>query len=310
MDFVKVAEELKESKIQTNKYVGVSDVTIKNYIAKLKFFEKNKVLNDKLPEFIKTTYENLNTRGAYQVAVTGTAKHSKTFAEYIGKEVIDIITKENETVMNEIRGKSGNQTKTEREEENWIELKQLKKLFKEKKEQFSIQDQLLIAMYILMPPARLDFHNVKIVRSSFIDETTKLPEGIKENENFLRIYKKSGRNYTDLNLKEYKTSATYGDYKERLPKPITDLILQLPVTQEYLFQKKAGGAFSSPETYGVYLRSVFNKLTGKNLSVDILRHIYLTDFRKGEKSTEKKQAIAKKMMNSVEQQTEYLRIKK
>ena len=309
MDFAKITQELKDSKVQTNKYVGVSESTIKNYIAKLRFFEKNDVLNDKLIDYINTTYTNLNTRGAYQVAITGTAKHSPTFAEYLGKELIDLMIKENEKVSSEVRGISGNQTKTEKEEENWIDLKDLKKLFKEKRNEFSIQDQLLISMYILMPPARLDYHRVKIIRSSFIDPETGLPENVKETDNFLRIYKKSGRNYTDLHLKEYKTSATYGDFKERLPKPITDLILSLPITQEYLFQKKSGGSFSSPETYAIYLRTVFNKLTGKNLSVDILRHIFLTDFRKGEKSTEKKQEIARKMMNSVEQQTEYLRLK-
>lgn len=308
MDFAKVAQELKDSKVQTNKYVGVSESTIKNYIAKLRFFEKNGVLNDKLPDFINKTYPNINSRGAYQVAITGTAKHSKTFTEYITQEVINIIIKENEKVSSEVRGVAGNQTKTEKEEENWIDLKKLKKLFKDNKAEYSIQDQLLIGMYILMPPARLDYHKIKIIRTQFLDEKTGLPEGVNENDNFLRIYKKSGRTYTDLHLKEYKTSATYGDYKERLPKPITDLILQLPVSQEYLFQKKSGGAFSSPETYGVYLRTIFNKLTGKNMSVDILRHIYLTDFRKGEKSTEKKQAVAKKMMNSVDQQTDYLRL--
>jgi hypothetical protein len=307
MDFAKVTQELKDSKIQTNKYVGVSDMTIKNYIAKLRFFEKNKVLNDALPEFIKSKYENLNSRSANYVSITGTAKHSPTFVEFLGKDTIDTITKESEIVMNEIRGNPNSQKKTEREEENWIELKQLKKLYKENTADYSIQDKLLIAMYILMPPARLDYHQIKIIRSAFVDTETGLPDGVKDNENFLRIYKKSGRTYTDLNLKEYKTSATYGAYKERLPKPITDLILQLPVSQEYLFQKKGGGAFSSPETFATYLRSVFLKLTGKNLSVDMLRHIYLTDFRKGEKSTEKKQAVAKKMMNSVEQQTEYLR---
>jgi hypothetical protein len=81
-----------------------------------------------------------------------------------------------------------------------------------------------------------------------------------------------------------QTNKTYGTLEHRLPKPITDLILQLPVSQEYLFQKKSGGSFSSPETYAVYLRSVFHKLTGKTISTDLLRHIYLTDFRKGEKT--------------------------
>ena len=158
-----------------------------------------------------------------------------------------------------------------------------------------------------MPPVRLDLHDVQIVRTAFINEETKRPEGIAENQNYIRIYKKSGRTYTDLVLTSFKTDRTYGTFNERLPKPITDLILQLPVSQSHLFQKKGGGAFSSPETFGVYLRSVFKKLTGKNMSVDLLRHIYLTDFRKGEKTTEKKQKIAKKMMSSVAEQTNYLR---
>jgi len=310
MDFAKVEQELKDSVVKTNKYVGIGPGTIKTYIAKLKYFEKQGVLNDKLPEYIIETYTNLNSRGAYQVSITGVAKHSPYFLEYIGASVIEKITQQNKELMDTLKGTTGNQKKSEREEENWVSLKELKKLYKEKRSEFSIQDQLLIAMHTLMPPARLDYHNIKITRTQFVDPDTGLPEGIKENENYLRMYKKSGRNYTELVLKEYKTNRTYGTLQHRLPKPITDLILQLPVSQEYLFQKKSGGAFSSAETYAVYLRSVFHKLTGKTISTDLLRHIYLTDFRKGEKSTEKKQEVARKMMQSVDQQTEYLRINK
>ena len=71
-----------------------------------------------------------------------------------------------------------------------------------------------------------------------------------------------------------------------------------PQSQKDLFQYKIGN----------YLKSVFKTLTGKNMSCDILRHIYITDFRRGEKSTEKKLMVAKKMMNSVETQTEYMRV--
>lgn len=306
MDFELIAEELKNSKVQTNKYIGIGEGTIKNYIAKVKYFEKQEVLNEKLNDFINTTYTNINTKAAYQIAVMGTAKHSPTFAEAIGADIIKQITESNDLVMQEIKG-NPKQDKTEKEEENWVPLKTLKKLAKDRKDDFNIQDQLLIAMYSLMPPVRLDLHDVKIVRTSFIDETTKRPEGITEKQNYIRIYKKSGRTYTDLVLNEYKTSKTYGIFNERLPKPITDIILQLPVSQSHLFQKKGGDAFSSPETFGVYLRSVFKKLTGKNMSVDLLRHIYLTEFRKGEKTEERKQKVAKKMMNSVTEQTNYLR---
>ena len=306
MDFVKIAEELKESKVQTAKYIGIGESTIKNYIAKVKFLEKQEVLNEKLNDYINTTYTNINTRGAYQTAIMGMAKHSPTFLEILGKDILEIITKENEKIMEEIKG-NPTQDKNAKEEENWIPLRTLKKLAKDRKEDFNTQDNLLIAMYTLMPPVRLDLHNVKIIRSSFIDETTKRPEGVDEKQNYIRISKKSGRTYTELVLTEYKTNRTYGIFNERLPKAITDIILKLPVSQSHLFQKKGGDAFSSPETFGVYLRSVFKKLTGKNMSVDLLRHIYLTDFRKGEKTEERKQKVAKKMMSSVREQTGYLR---
>lgn len=308
MDFSKIADELKNSKVQTNKYTGIGEGTIKTYMAKIKFLDKQGVLNEKLNDFINTTYDNINTKSAYQIAIMGVSKHSPTFAQAIGADIIKIITDENELVMNEIKG-NPKQDKTDKEEENWVPLRTLKKLAKDKKDEFNIQDQLLIACYTLMPPVRLDLNDITIVRTSFIDTETNRPVGIAEKQNYIRIYKKSGRNYTDLVLNEYKTDKTYGIFNERLPKPITDLILKLPVSQSHLFQKKGGGAFSSAETFGVYLRSVFKKLTGKNISVDLLRHIYLTEFRKGEKTTERKQKIAKKMMNSVSEQNEYLRKK-
>jgi len=308
MDFDKITQELKDSQVKSHKYIGISPSTIKNYIAKLKLLEKNEVTPDKMIEYIKTKYTNSNSRNAFQIAITGTAKHSPHFKELIGQEILDAFIKENELTMAGIRGNPNKQTKTEQQEENWIDLKQLKTIFKDQKDNFSIQDQVLIGMYILMPPARLDYHNLKIIRSQFVNPETNLPDGITEKQNYLKIFKRAGRPYTELVLKEYKTASTYGEQISKLPKPITDLILKLPVTSEYLFQKKSGGPFSSPETYGVYLRGVFNKLTGKNLSVDILRSIYISDFRKGEKTTLKKQELAKKMMNSVNVQDDYLKI--
>lgn len=307
MDFDKIAEELKNSTVKTNKYIGIGAGTIKTYLSKIKFLDSRGVLNDSLNEYINTTFtENINTKNAYQIAIMGCAKHSPTFRETLGNSNIEAVSQENKNTMEEIKG-NPKQDKTEKEEENWISLKNLKALAKEKKSEFNIQDNLLIACYTLMPPVRLDLHDVVIVRTPFINEETQRPEGISEKQNYIRIYKKSGRTYTDLVMNSYKTERTYGEVDLRLPKPITDLILQLPVSQSHLFQKKSGGPFSSPDTFGVYLRGVFKKLTDKNISVDLLRHIYLTDFRKGEKTTEKKQEIARKMMSSVTEQTNYLR---
>jgi hypothetical protein len=213
MDFELITKELKESKVQTAKYIGISDGTIKTYIAKVKYLEKQEVLNEKLNDYINTVYTNINSKAAYQIAVMGVAKHSPTFLEILGKDILEIITKENEKIMNEIKG-NPKQDKNAKEEENWIPLKNLKKLAKDRKEDFNVQDQLLIAMYTLMPPVRLDLHDVKIIRSTFIDEETKRPEGVDEKQNYIRIFKKSGRTYTDLVLNEYKTNRTYGVFNE------------------------------------------------------------------------------------------------
>lgn len=306
MDFDTISQELKDSQVKTNKYIGIGAGTIKTYLSKIKFLESREVLNDSLNDFINTTYSNINTRNSYQIAVMGVAKHSPTFAGAIGQDVLKSIQESNEKVMEEIKG-NPKQDKSVQEEENWISLKNLKALAKEKSGEFNVQDNLLIAMYTQMPPVRMDLHDVKIVRTNFLDETTKRPEGITEKQNYIKIYKKSGRTYTDLVMNSYKTERTYGELDLRLPKPITDMIQKLPVSQSHLFQKKGGGPFSSPDTFGVYLRSVFKKLTDKNISVDMLRHIYLTDFRKNEKTEQKKQEIARRMMNSVTEQTEYLR---
>jgi hypothetical protein len=307
-DFDVIQAELTASVIKTNKYTGLGAGSVKTYISKMKYLDKNKVLNEQLNDFLNNTYPVLNTRSAYQVAVMGVAKHSPTFAEKLGKEIIDIITKANETLIPELKHDASSQSKSEKEEINWINLKDLKALHKSKVADFSVQDNLLISFYTLIPPVRLDLGQVFIVRNNFIDETTGKPTGIAEKENYLVINKRSGRYATTLNLQEYKTERTYGAFTSKLPKVITDLIIKLPIEQTHLFSKRGGGAFASADTFGVYLKSVFHRLTGKNMSVDLLRSIYLTDFRKGEKSTERKQKIAKSMMNSVEVQTEYLKL--
>jgi hypothetical protein len=306
MNFPVILEELKNSQVKTNKYIGITEGTIKTYIAKIKFIEKN-AGDVPFNEFINTFYTNENTKSAYQVAVIGVAKHSPSFKEFIGEETLNATIADNEKLMESLRG-NPKQDKTEKEIENWINLKDLKKMAKDRKDEFSIQDQILIACYTLMPPVRLDLHDILIVRTAFIDPETGRPENVAEKQNYLRIYKQKSRPYSHLVLNEYKTERTYGQFNERFPKAITDLIFQLPATQTHLFQTKgSNGAFSSPETFGVYLRAVFKKLTGKNISVDLLRHIYLTNFRKGEKTTENKQKVAKKMMNSVAEQENYLR---
>jgi hypothetical protein len=90
---------------------------------------------------------------------------------------------------------------------------------------------------------------------------------------------------------------------------INDYIEEHP-DNVYLFEKQTGGhhPFASPETFARYLKDTFFKLTKKNISVDLLRHSFITDFRAGDISLKKKEKVAKQMGNSVETQEHYRRI--
>lgn len=311
MDFDKIIQELKDSKIVKGKYTGIGVNTINTYIAKLKHLEKMDALNENITEMIKTKYNNLNTQSAYYVAITGVAKHSPSFAHAIGKDLINAVSELNENNIQKKRTEP-QQIKTDKEEENWVTLKELKLFAKEKEKSLSSQENLMVGLYTLIPPARLDYDDVKLIKGmpGITLKKINVPEEYK-NKNYVKIATtKTGRQNTELTLNEYKTSKIYGTNIIKLPVSLTKLIMKLPPTQDYLFvaNQKKNIPFSSAKTYAVYLRNVFKKLTGKNISVDLLRHIYLSSFRGGEKSEAKKLIVAKRMGHSVNTQTTYLRL--
>jgi len=298
MDFNKIREELKVSKVETNKYVGLTETSVDNYIKKLMFLQKQ---SGGILEYLKGI-DNVNTKNSYFIAVVGAAKHSKTFKDFLGDQ-LEPIKEEHLKLITELKGNSSSQTKTDREKENWIEWTVIKKKATQvlAKNEYS-QDDLLLLMYSLIPPSRLDFHSLLITRGMFVPEEA--------SQNYIRI---TGGSTIRLVLKEYKTSKTYDTLEIKLPKRLAVSInsfLKSEPNREYLFQIPGSvKPYANADTFGKYLRNYFKKEFGKNASVDILRHSYLTWFRKGDKSLARKEAVAKNMGHSVELQEQYRKVK-
>jgi len=298
MDFNKIREELKVSKVETNKYVGLTETSVDNYIKKLMFLQKQ---SGGILEYLKGI-DNVNTKNSYFIAVVGAAKHSKTFKDFLGDQ-LEPIKEEHLKLITELKGTSGSQTKTDREKENWIEWTVIKKKATQvlAKNEYS-QDDMLLLMYSLIPPSRLDFHSLLITRGMFVPEEA--------SQNYIRI---TGASTIRLVLKEYKTSKTYDTLEIKLPKRLAVSInsfLKSEPNREYLFQIPGSvKPYANADTFGKYLRNYFKKEFGKNASVDILRHSYLTWFRKGDKSLARKEAVAKNMGHSVELQEQYRKVK-
>jgi len=299
LDFKKIADELKDSKVTSGKrYTGISQKTQENYIAKLKTLEKRNVFND-----LKGYFETIkipNTRIAYQTAVIGTAKHSPTFKKFIGDDKLNEIIDIQDKFIESQKPLRGTQLKTTYESDNWIDWKDLKKLVNENQE--LTQDNILLHIYTQIPPSRLDFHNLLIIHP---DEVVK-----SASQNYIQIINKRK---SKLVLQDYKTSQTYGTNEIELPARLSLMIssfVDLDPERIYLFEKQSQGhkPFASAETFARYLKDIFYKLTNKNISVDLLRHSFITHFRSGDVSLKKKERVAKIMGNSVATQEDYRRI--
>jgi len=302
MDFSKIKSELENSTITTgNRYVGIGEKTILNYMNKLKKIDKDEGFKNLLDYL--DSIENNNSKLAYQTAVLGTAKHSPSFTEHITPDVINSVREQQVKFLKEEKPLTIKQVKTDREEENWVDWKDIIKMSKKKLEDDGItQDNILIGIYTLIPPSRLDFHNLLIVKNSFLVEDQK--------QNYIRINSKTKMK---IILQDYKTSKTHGTIEIPVPLKLAKMIYEYlsPMTErKYLFEKSGNGnkPFASPETFAKYLKDVFKQLTDHNVSVDLLRHSYITNFRKGDKSLSKKEKVAKQMGNSVAVQEEYRRV--
>lgn len=287
-----ITEELKTSQVKTGKYIGLGETSVKKYIDKLKYFIKNGALNDDLLGFINAI-QNINSRLGYFTAVAGLVKHSPAFKAFLGTDYEPI--QEAYTKLTEENRKKDTAEKTERETENWEDWQTI--LEKTQGTQLS-QEQILLDIYTLIPPKRLDYHRLFVVRG----------DAVPDNEpNYLQVL---GKTKINIILNEYKTSATNGEQITKLPAKFAKIVwayLESVPQKKYLFTTKNSldKPFSSAETFGKYVRDTFTTRLGKNISVDILRHSFITDLRKGDLSKRKKEAIAKSMGHSLDQQENY-----
>jgi len=242
--------------------------SVKTYVSLLKNIMKNMNYEniddlDKNPkniiEFLKEKYESINglkTRlSALFVITDNKAYHT---------DMMTNITKYNE--------ETNKQEKNEKQKENWMTAEQIeniydhmetniKPLWKKKdlsiKELMKIQDFVILSLFTLIPPRRaMDFVEFKI---NNID-TNK--------DNFIKG--------NSLVFNTYKTSSQKGQQKIQIPKDLKSLLNKyiklISDKSDYLLFNNKIEQLSIPN---FTLR--LNKIFGKKVSVNMLRHIYLSE---------------------------------
>ena len=196
-----------------------------------------------------------------------------------------------------------NQVKSEKEEANWITTEEIKAkydgLYAKVLKMFQktavtnigvIVEYLLIALLggVLesLPPRRsLDMALLKIRNYDVKTDN----------------YYKAGKLY----FNRYKTSAKYGLQVLTVPEELNKIIKKwIKINDsDYLLISSSGSALSSPQVTRI-LNKIFD---GKKISVDMLRHIYLTNYYKNIPPLREIEALAADMGHSVETAMTYVK---
>lgn len=216
------------------------------------------------------------------------------------------------------------QTRTEKQDKNWIEYDELIKLFNELQDkvksldttkstipdkQLDLIQQLLVFKLYMDMPLRNDFADVKILTSKAYK---KLSEKEKDSSNYIT---------TDdwkLLLNDYKTVTHYGRKVYSIGKDLEGILklwLKFNTTGDLLIGISTKTKMSR-NALGKYLKRLFKSIAGKdNVSSSMLRHIQISHDLKGKESLIKQQKEAddgdnKYLNNSSTRELVYRKIEK
>ena len=266
---------------------------------------------DKVIEYLDTTFA-LTTQKNYlaSIIVALTAFGKKYDDEVIGyRNRLDEL---NEKYNSEI---SKNE-KNEKQDKNWMSLKQLRHVLNQyksdltergsfKKEVLSKKEMNILQMWVVgnlylnddNPPTRLDYGNMRIIKN---EEYEKLKEE-ELKDNYLVI---KSRNSKFFSFGNYKTDKTYSTQKIPLGKKLNSIInIWLKYNKNGSLLNDSKGNSMSSNQLGKYITKVF-KPSGKNISVNLLRHIFISEKFPAEKEDEKED-VASKMLHSKATQGTY-----
>tara|TARA_R110000803_G_scaffold124302_1_gene192104 strand:+ start:13116 stop:14081 length:966 start_codon:yes stop_codon:yes gene_type:complete len=212
----------------------------------------------------------------------------------------------------------GEQKKSEVQDKNWVSLEALRKvmrkyrnelndkgIFKKSMEELTnkefelLQKWVVASLYILdeNPPLRNNYIMEIISNkdySNFSDEE-------KAADNYLVI---KSRNSKEFSLGDYKTSAKYGTQTIPVGKKLNSVLniwLNINKTGHLLLNTKKDPMTANGLTK--FLQKTFEPTGKKNISSSMIRHIFISD--KFPAVNDEKAAVAKQMLHSVDQQTDY-----
>jgi hypothetical protein len=204
-----------------------------------------------------------------------------------GHEVPKVYVDKIHELMGQQIEKERKQELTDKQVEQYVPYKTLLKTYKELPMGV---EKVLAGLYTLTPPLRNNFGDMRVVNHV----------GSRVKGNLLAITQKKAV----FVMRDYKTSGVYGDVRIPLEQKafalIRDWFKHLGGQPEFLLGKEM-----SQTVVANTIESAF-KSTGKKVGINILRHAYIKEHLPAlENSYTKRQALADKMLHSVDRQLKY-----
>ena len=243
------------------------------------------------------------TKKAMIAGVCALLKHDEELASEFG-DVVEKWSVAMKSVNKIERERVSTMQPSERELTNWVNWtdvvnreKQISKL------EYGSDRHLILALYTLIEPVRCDFGNVALFIGEKPDRESLNERGI----NYMRLSRKKGKSYLVLN--KYKTCKKYGCYSRYLPDSLVNVIIANleKSPRKYLIVSTAGTPYEKRNSYTKYANSILADIFGKNITVSLLRHSYISNLDFNELSPKDLQRISKNMQHSVGMQQLYRR---
>ena len=318
-----IQEHRKISKNSLNVYVKnlsklSKDITGKEW-KNANFLKKYDTVIKALESKTASTRKNYLASILVGLSPEGRGKYKKGFTK-VAEKYTEYLTEQAKAYNNKIM----EQKKTAKENGKWTTMAELNKVKrsyansikklgytqksnefrkgKEKRHRELLQKYLVASLYLLQPPRRNSYANMKMISSS---DFNKLSKEEREKNNYLVIV---SRNNKYFHFADYKTRKVHGVQKIKVDRDLNSVLnlwRKFNDTEHFLLDSRGNKLSTNGLTKFLY--KVFEP-TGKRISSTMIRHIYLTEKYGDESSYKEKKEDADKMGHSVnEQQKTYVK---
>jgi hypothetical protein len=248
--------------------------------------------------WIDGTDYSVNTKKTFYISLVSKLKSLCLVGDDAMSEAAGQYRAKMDTLNSSIKTNAESQELSETEKAKYLPWPQvlecLEKIRLAVDDAWSFQQYLIIALYCLTPPVRLDYAGMKVVTAKPEDTSC----------NYLVMSEKP---YFIFN--KYKTEKRYGAQVVPLPPALLEVVEEwLDMTNdEYLLINQNGSPM--PEwQLGQMITEVFKKHSGKAVGANVLRHSYISFQRQNEPAFKTTQALAQSMMHSPEMNQLYRKL--